>query len=242
MFAVGSTIYGNYLVSRNLPLKNQQFDCIFKRQSMDLDVHGRSVEYFAGKDAVSSDGDAVQEPVVGMEFDSENAAKEFYDEYARRKGFIMRVDQCRRSEVDKRILSRRLSCNKQGFYVKMRDRFGPARKPRPSTREGCKAMMLVKVNKSGKWVVTRFVNEHSHPLVIGGCSSRNAMDGRDRRIEELIQELERQDQLCKLYRDRLITFLKAIEEQTDMLSTKIQLVVKNVKDFEYEVPKGFQHR
>lgn len=138
-------------------------------------MHGRSVEYFAGKDAVSSDGDAVQEPVVGMEFDSENAAKEFYDEYARRKGFIMRVDQCRRSEVDKRILSRRLSCNKQGFYVKMRDRFGPARKPRPSTREGCKAMMLVKVNKSGKWVVTRFVNEHSHPLVIGGCSSRNTM-------------------------------------------------------------------
>lgn len=117
----------------------------------------------------------VQEPIVGMEFESEDAAKEFYDNYARRAGFVMRIDQCRRSEVDKRILSRRLSCNKQGYYVKMKDQFGPARKPRTSTREGCKAMMLVKVDKSGKWVVTRFVKEHTHPLIVSGRPSRNAM-------------------------------------------------------------------
>ena len=64
---------------------------------------------------------SVQEPYVGMEFDSEDAAKEFYDDYARHLGFVMRIDQCRRSEVDKRILSRRPSCNKQGYYVKMKD-------------------------------------------------------------------------------------------------------------------------
>lgn len=123
----------------------------------------------------SGEESTVQEPVVGMEFESEDAAKEFYDNYARRAGFVMRIDQCRRSEVDKRILSRRLSCNKQGYYVKMKDQFGPARKPRTSTREGCKAMMLVKVDKSGKWVVTRFVKEHTHPLIVSGRPSRNAM-------------------------------------------------------------------
>lgn len=115
------------------------------------------------------------EPFVGMEFESEEAAKGFYGEYARRVGFVMRIDQCRRSEVDKKILSRRLSCNKQGFYVKAREVFGPVRKPRSSTREGCKAMMLVKFDKSGKWVVTRFVKDHTHPLVVSSIPPSNNM-------------------------------------------------------------------
>lgn len=122
----------------------------------------------AGAPETSAERDlnAVAEPYVGMEFDSEDAAKDFYSEYARHVGFIMRIDQCRRSDVDKRILSRRLSCNKQGRYVKPRDQVRPVRRPRPSTREGCKAMMLVKVNKSGKWVVTRVVKDHTHPLIV----------------------------------------------------------------------------
>ncbi|KAI5679878.1 hypothetical protein M9H77_01105 [Catharanthus roseus] len=170
-----------------------------------------------------------------MEFDSEEAAKEFYDEYARRAGFIMRIDQCRRSEVDKRILSRRLSCNKQGYYVKVKDQNGPLRKHRTSTREGCKAMMLVKVNKSGKWVVTRFVKDHTHPLIASGRSSRNTMDHKDRKIQELTVELERQDKLCDLYREQINSFLKSIEEQTGLVSEKLQAAVKNVRDFEREI-------
>nr|GMD20217.1 protein FAR1-RELATED SEQUENCE 5-like [Ipomoea batatas] len=172
-----------------------------------------------------------------MEFESEDAAKEFYDNYARRAGFVMRIDQCRRSEVDKRILSRRLSCNKQGYYVKMKDQFGPARKPRTSTREGCKAMMLVKVDKSGKWVVTRFVKEHTHPLIVSGRPSRNAMDHKDRRIHELTMELDRQDRLCELYRDQLNTLLKYIEEQIEVVSGKVQVVVSNVNQVEKEAQK-----
>lgn len=178
---------------------------------------------------------SVQEPYVGMEFDSEDAAKEFYDEYARRLGFVMRIDQCRRSEVDKRILSRRLSCNKQGYYVKMKDEYGPVRKPRCSTREGCKAMMLVKVNKSGKWVVTRFVKDHTHPLVASSRPFRTAMDHKDRKIQELTLELERQDKLCDLYREQIITFLQSVEEQTGLLSTKIEAAVNNVREMEAEV-------
>nr|GMD17301.1 protein FAR1-RELATED SEQUENCE 5-like [Ipomoea batatas] len=185
----------------------------------------------------SGEESRVQEPVVGMEFESEDAAKEFYDNYARRAGFVMRIDQCRRSEVDKRILSRRLSCNKQGYYVKMKDQFGPARKPRTSTREGCKAMMLVKVDKSGKWVVTRFVKEHTHPLIVSGRPSRNAMDHKDRRIHELTMELDRQDRLCELYRDQLNTLLKYIEEQIEVVSGKVQVVVSNVNQVEKEAQK-----
>ncbi|KAJ0051990.1 hypothetical protein Pint_03096 [Pistacia integerrima] len=158
------------------------------------------------------------EPFVGMEFESEEAAKEFYGEYARRVGFVMRIDQCRRSEVDKKILSRRLSCNKQGFYVKAREVFGPVRKPRSSTREGCKAMMLVKFDKSGKW------------------------DIKDRRIQELTMELEHQDQLCELYRGMLIGFLNNVDKQTELLSRKVEVVVNSVKEFENNVQRLTQNQ
>ena len=58
--------------------------------------------------------DMVVEPHEGMVFDSEDAAKIFYDEYARQTGFVMRVMSCHRSERDGRILARRLGCNKEG--------------------------------------------------------------------------------------------------------------------------------
>ena len=39
-------------------------------------------------------GDGIIEPHVGMEFESEDAAKFFYDGYAWRVGFVMRVMSC----------------------------------------------------------------------------------------------------------------------------------------------------
>ena len=163
----------SYKEERNFFHEFEDMSCYC--MTVDSDMGAGNVEAFAETVSVTFEEDPVVEPCVGMEFESEDAAKEFYDEYARRTGFVMRIDQCRRSEVDKRILSRRLSCNKQGFYVKIRDQFGPVRKPRPSTRQGCKAMMLVKLNKSGKWVVTRFIKDHTHPLVVSGRPSRGSM-------------------------------------------------------------------
>ncbi|KAI3986774.1 hypothetical protein MKX01_027069, partial [Papaver californicum] len=87
----------------------------------------------------------------------------------------MRVMSCRRSEVDGRILSRRLGCNKEGRCVSIRRKHGPLRKPRTSTREGCKAMILVKIEKSRKWVVTRFVKDHNHPLEVSTRECRHRM-------------------------------------------------------------------
>uniref|UniRef100_A0A5B7BU89 FAR1 domain-containing protein n=1 Tax=Davidia involucrata TaxID=16924 RepID=A0A5B7BU89_DAVIN len=209
---------------------------------MDSDVGAGTVESSAGRDSVAFEGSAIQEPYVGMEFDSEDAAKGFYDKYARNVGFIMHIDQCCRSEVDKRILSQQFSCNKQGYYVEMKDQFEPIKKPRASMREACKAMMLVKVNESDKWVVTRFVKEHTHPLVISDCPSLNAMDHKDRRIQVLTMELERHDRLCDLYREQITTFLNKVEEQTELLSTKVQVVVNNVREFETEMQKSSYHR
>ena len=136
-----------------------------------MDAEAETVQSSAEEKSAASEDSSIIEPCVGMEFDSEDAARDFYREYASREGFIVRLDRCHRSEVDGRILSRRFSCNKQGFYAKARDNNRPVRKPRISIREGCEAMMVVKVNKSEKWVCTRFVKEHSHPLNVSAGPS-----------------------------------------------------------------------
>lgn len=49
--------------------------------------------------------DANQEPYEGMLFESEEAAKAFYDEYAKRLGFLTRIVSSRKSERDGSIIS-----------------------------------------------------------------------------------------------------------------------------------------
>jgi hypothetical protein len=100
--------------------------------AVDIDEGIDIVESSVGKEMVENVGKhTVVEPHKGMEFESEDAAKVFYDEYARQIGFVMRVMSCRRSERDGRILARRLGCNKEGNYcVSIRGKFGNVRKPR----------------------------------------------------------------------------------------------------------------
>ncbi|XP_059654583.1 protein FAR1-RELATED SEQUENCE 5-like [Cornus florida] len=206
---------------------------------MDLVLRSEAVEN-SGGELMACEGLSTVEPEEGMEFDSEDAAKVFYDEYARRTGFVMRVMSCRRSEVDGRILSRRLGCNKEGYCVSIRGKFGPVRKPRPSTREGCKAMILVKSNKSGKWVITKFVKDHNHPLVISPREVRHFMDEKDKKIQELTAELRNKKRLCAVYQEQLSSFMKEVEEHTNQLSKKVQVVVNNLKEFD-PIDKELSH-
>lgn len=134
--------------------------------TVDLEKESGAIDSSVEVDVGSSGEGPILEPYVGMEFESEDAARRFYVEYARRVGFVVRVMQRRRSGIDGRTLARRLGCNKQGFSPNQKGTFGPDKKPRPSAREGCNATILVKMEKSGKWVVTRFVKDHNHPLVI----------------------------------------------------------------------------
>ncbi|XP_010268163.1 PREDICTED: protein FAR1-RELATED SEQUENCE 5-like isoform X2 [Nelumbo nucifera] len=144
--------------------------------------------------------DEIIEPYVGMEFESEEAAKVFYDAYATHLGFVMRVDAFRRSLRDGKVICRRLVCNKEGFR-RNRPRRSESRKPRAITREGCKAMIMVKREKTGKWVVSRFVKEHNHPLVISSSgNSRRSLLLSQTPIKVLVrlEEENRTCELCKL--------------------------------------------
>ncbi|KAK4783516.1 hypothetical protein SAY86_007890 [Trapa natans] len=107
------------------------------------------------------------EPYEGMEFESEEAAKAFYNSYARRVGFSTRVSSSRRSRRDGSIIQRQFVCAKEGFrnLNEKRTKDREIKRPRTITRVGCKAAMSVKMHDSGKWVVSGFVREHNHELV-----------------------------------------------------------------------------
>ncbi|KAL4313853.1 protein FAR1-RELATED SEQUENCE 5 [Arachis duranensis] len=112
-------------------------------------------------------GDTNLEPYQGMEFESEEAAKAFYNSYARRIGFSTRVSMSRRSRRDGAIIQRSFVCAKEGFRMEKEKNSldGRVKRPRAETRVGCKAMLVVKIQVSGRWVVSSFVKEHNHELV-----------------------------------------------------------------------------
>ncbi|XWS75986.1 hypothetical protein CRYUN_Cryun01aG0138700 [Craigia yunnanensis] len=207
---------------------------------MDLDKEVVMVDSSVKEKTAEPEGSEILEPYVGMEFESEDDARKFYIDYARRVGFVVRIMQRRRSGIDGKTLARRLGCNKQGFSPNHKGTLGPEKKARPSAREGCKATILVKMEKTGKWVVTRFEKEHNHPLIVTANGFSNTGD-KDKKIEELTMELARQEQLCSAYREKLFSFMNNVEEQTEELFSKIQVIVDNVRKLEAE-KKRFSHR
>ncbi|XP_004309765.1 PREDICTED: protein FAR1-RELATED SEQUENCE 5-like [Fragaria vesca subsp. vesca] len=107
-------------------------------------------------------------PKYYMEFDSEIAAFNFYNAYARSEGFSIRRDGHGKDE--KCVLtSRTFVCCKEGF--RKEDKSDDLTKnPRAQTRTACGAIMGIKlVRHTGKYCVYRFSEEHNHPLVKQDC-------------------------------------------------------------------------
>jgi hypothetical protein len=131
---------------------------------------GEMLDLYEGRELSIHEIDFNVEPYIGMEFESEEAAMIYYDVYAKHLGFMIRVGNCHRSGHDGSVISRRFLCNKEGFRVnnkKTRNtRSLEVRKPRQITREGCKAMIMVRKEKTGKWVVTKLETKHNHPMGI----------------------------------------------------------------------------
>lgn len=197
------------------------------------------METSTGGELISFEGDTVQEPYEGMLFESEGAAKAFYDEYARRVGFVTRVLSSRKSERDGSIISRGLGCrggsdNKKARHLQTQKR--------DRRREGCTAMILVKREKPGQWIVRKFVRDHNHPLVVQLQKSRPTLDEKDKKIQELTAELRVKKRLTSAYREQLLMFVKDVENHNEHLSKKVEVVVDNLKDLEAKRQELLQHR
>lgn len=115
-------------------------------------------ENTAGRALDESEGAENPEPYESMEFESEDAFKTFYYEYAMHVGFSIRANLRRRSMRDGSTIGLEFVCSKEGFRREKHT------SKRAHTRKGCKAMIKVKKVESGKWVVIRFVKEHNHEL------------------------------------------------------------------------------
>lgn len=202
---------------------------------------GEMLALYDERELIVHETDGNEEPFIGMEFESEEAAMAFYDAYAKRVGFIIRIGNCHRSSHDGSVISRRFLCNKEGFRLNNRKiKRLEVRKPRELTREGCKAMIMVRKEKSGKWVVTKLETVHSHPLGIPagkghrGTTQARPQDEKDKKIRELSTQLQRTNQQLAECRKQLEMVLKDIEKHTSHLTKSIQGIVENVKEVEDE--------
>ncbi|KAK4855880.1 hypothetical protein QYF36_011939 [Acer negundo] len=196
-------------------------------------------------DDLSIDGEA-SEPYIGMEFNSKDEAREFYTGYGRRIGFTIRVHHNRRSRVNNQVIGQDFVCSKEGFrakkYVSRKDRVLP---PPPITREGCQSMIRLALRDGVKWVVTKFVKEHTHILMSpskvpwrGSGKHLVSEDEKDKRIQELSVELYNDRQTCKrlcgAYEEQLNRILKELEKHTEHTSKKVEDVVQRIRDIEEE--------
>lgn len=179
------------------------------------------------------------EPYVGQQFESEAAAHAFYNAYATRVGFVIRVSKLSRSRRDGSAIGRALVCNKEGY--RLPDKREKIVRQRAETRVGCRAMILVRKVNSGQWVVTKFVKEHTHPLTPGkgrkDCIYDQYPNEHDK-IRELSQQLALEKKRAANYKRHLELIVEQIEEHNESLAKKIQHVVDSVKNIEDEEKKS----
>ncbi|KAI0507191.1 hypothetical protein KFK09_013312 [Dendrobium nobile] len=106
--------------------------------------------------------DLVDDSVKTPEFETEYEAYEFYNMYAGRMGFTVRRASMTVTADD--VITRRMFvCSKEGFRERKKGA-KRVKKPRPETRTGCPACMIIRIGPSGKYHVSEFVTYHNHPL------------------------------------------------------------------------------
>ncbi|KAJ0985812.1 hypothetical protein J5N97_004168 [Dioscorea zingiberensis] len=112
-------------------------------------------------------GNSQAEPKVGMVFRSEDEAYEFYNEYAKRKGFSVRKGHIARRS-DGSVQSRSYLCSKEGTRQKHSSYV--TRKPRALERTNCMARIEYKVDRESRWVVSKVILDHNHHLASASTS------------------------------------------------------------------------
>ncbi|KAK4267584.1 hypothetical protein QN277_024345 [Acacia crassicarpa] len=101
-------------------------------------------------------------PTIGKEFGSLEEAWMFWNDYAKRTGFGARKYSGTKSKKDGETITYRYVCCKEGLRKENKAKSYTSRH-RAETRTNCKAKMVVsRVNQ--KFKITRFDEEHNHPL------------------------------------------------------------------------------
>ena len=99
----------------------------------------------------------------GEEFESENEAYVFYNDYAYRLGFGIRRSKNRLSQKTKKMTMRQFCCWREGYKVN-KETEGKAH-TNIDSRLGCKAMIKFSVSKEGIFTCTQHITKHNHDPV-----------------------------------------------------------------------------
>lgn len=98
-------------------------------------------------------------PMVGLEFESFDEAYDFYNVYARGQGFGIRVSNSWFRSKRRERYRAKLSCSSAGFKKK-----SEANNPRPETRTGCPARVIIKLVDARWWRIVEVELVHNHPV------------------------------------------------------------------------------
>ncbi|KAG6406071.1 hypothetical protein SASPL_133668 [Salvia splendens] len=223
---------------------------IYSSYGMLVEFHGwtYAVQYFLSVDAdaaldggnglmeASVPGDVTTpeaernaEPYVGMVFETEAAARAYYNEYAGRAGFLTRIISSCKSEGDGSFVSRGFGCRNIPTSQKTGNMSNEGGQKQ---RGGCTATLLVKRENGGRWVVKKFVRDHNHPLVVSLPRRCPTFDEKDKRIQELTAEIRVKKRLSAAYREQLLILMKDVESHTDHITSKVQMTRNNLKELE----------
>ncbi|XP_058108888.1 protein FAR1-RELATED SEQUENCE 5-like [Magnolia sinica] len=108
-------------------------------------------------------GEKLDEPNLGMEFNSEESAYEFYNKYAGKIGFSVQRSSCNKSD-NGIVIQKTFCCYKEGRRQEDK-RTDQVKYQRPNIRTGCRAKMTIRLQMNGRFSVTKFVAEHNHEVV-----------------------------------------------------------------------------
>ncbi|XP_065623147.1 protein FAR1-RELATED SEQUENCE 5-like [Quercus suber] len=102
----------------------------------------------------------IKAPTIGMKFDCDDSAYEFYKQYAHRMGFSVRKQYVRRGSAGD-IKRRTFCCSREGERVidKRREQVSFHH---PISRIGCLAQMTCQLQKDGMLEVVSFHEQHNH--------------------------------------------------------------------------------
>nr|XP_048326722.1 protein FAR1-RELATED SEQUENCE 5-like [Ziziphus jujuba var. spinosa] len=100
-------------------------------------------------------------PKVGQEFESIDGAHEFYIKYAKEAGFSIHSNSTKTCKGTNEVVMKEFVFFKEGVSF-IKD--GERKRCWRMTRENCKVKLAVFMSKIGKFAITIFVEEHSHPL------------------------------------------------------------------------------
>ncbi|PKA46777.1 Protein FAR1-like sequence 5 [Apostasia shenzhenica] len=136
-----------------------------------------------------------QDPHLGMEFESDSTARMFYNAYALRLGFGIRVARSRseRRKGVEVLVMKRFVCLKEGHHKKKATELSTKKKrKRLSIRDGCPAMMEVVRRGPDRWIVTKLVLDHTH-VVVSPDKVReiqlNQLSGKDCEHDNYLREI-----------------------------------------------------